>query len=467
MPSPRCDRVAVTIAMSMSPSSPGFRSEFRQLRAALLQLREEHCALLDCLVDLRLLRPETFSASMHRRRFEAAMKSSPQSLEKNLLDVLEEPAHIALQSARYGGQHMMTALKATCRSMAHKLSERAPAIQEALTWLYVCGGSGHQQQVRSSVERLDPSTGHWEALPAMAQRRFGSSSAVLDGCLYVCGGSEDQQALNSAERFNPARGAWEALPSMLLPRIHSSALAAHGQLFLCGGHNPSVLGIESIRACECYNPRLERWLPLPDMPNCRMAASLAELNGVLHVCGGFNGREALSNTERLLEDSTSWQELPPMSEGRFWASAAVLQNFLIVCSGNNGQQVLLSTERFDPVACVWESLQPTSRLRTGAAALILAGRLFLCGGHDQHCVHDTVEVFDPDKGVWQEAHPMLQRRSGSAGAVLGNQLVLLGGNDGSQVLNTAESYDPEEDLWRPLRPMSKRRAGAYATALIL
>lgn len=23
-----------------------------------------------------------------------------------------------------------------------------------------------------------------------------------------------------------------------------------------------------------------------------MAASLAELNGVLHVCGGFNGREA-------------------------------------------------------------------------------------------------------------------------------------------------------------------------------
>ncbi|CAL1138389.1 unnamed protein product [Cladocopium goreaui] len=402
--------------MSMSPpSSPGFRSEFRQLRAALLQLREEHCALLDCLVDLRLLRPETFSASMHRRRFEAALKSSPQSFEKNLLDVLEEPAHIALQSARYGGQHMMTALKATCRSMAHKLSERAPAIQEALTWLYVCGGSGHQQQVRSSVERLDPSTGHWEALPAMAQRRFGSSSAVLDGCLYVCGGSEDQQALNSAERFNPARGAWEALPSMLLPRIHSSALAAHGQLFLCGGHNPSVLGIESIRACECYNPRLERWLPLPDMPNCRMAASLAELNGVLHVCGGFNGREALSNTERLLEDSTSWQELPPMSEGRFWASAAVLQNFLIVCSGNNGQQVLLSTERFDPVACVWESLQPTSRLRTGAAALTLAGRLFLCGGHDQHCVHDTVEVFDPDKGVWQEAHPMLQRRSGSAG----------------------------------------------------
>lgn len=70
--------------MTTSPSSPGsYRSEFRQLRAALLQLREEHHALLECLVDLRVLRPETFSASIHRRRFEAALQSSPQSFEKN------------------------------------------------------------------------------------------------------------------------------------------------------------------------------------------------------------------------------------------------------------------------------------------------------------------------------------------------------------------------------------------------
>ena len=43
------------------------------------------------------------------------------------------------------------------------------------------------------------------------------------------------------------------------------------------------------------------------MPNCRMAACLVELLGVVHVCGGFNGREALSSTERLLEDFETWQ----------------------------------------------------------------------------------------------------------------------------------------------------------------
>lgn len=52
---------------------------------------------------------------------------------------------------------------------------------------------------------------------------------------------------------------------------------------------------------------LESWKSLPDMPNCRMAACLVELLGVVHVCGGFNGREALSSTERLLEDFETWQ----------------------------------------------------------------------------------------------------------------------------------------------------------------
>ncbi|CAJ1447213.1 unnamed protein product [Effrenium voratum] len=318
------------MASPPSPASPGgsYRAEFRQLRAALLQMKEEQTALLDCLVQSKLLRPCAFAASLHRRRFAAALKASPCSFDANLLDVLEEPAHIALQTARYGGTQMMHALKASCRSMAGKLAERRPAIQEALTWLYVCGGSDHQQ-VRSSVERLDPSSGQWEALPPMLQRRFGNTSAVLDGCLYVCGGSEDHVALNSAERFNPALGFWQPLAPMILPRIHSSALAMHGRLVLCGGHNPAGSGIESIRACECYDPRLEAWLPLPPMPYCRMAACLALLREVLHVCGGFNGREALSSTERLVVESGGWQALPPMTEGRFWAASCVLDDCLL------------------------------------------------------------------------------------------------------------------------------------------
>eukprot|EP00438_Fugacium_kawagutii_P028049 Skav208429 [mRNA] locus=scaffold2953:515360:527067:+ [translate_table: standard] len=208
--------------MCTSPSSPSFRSEFRQLRAALLQLREERR-------DAPGLAGEAGDFRWSTMRFSSAWSTCAccalRPLQRRCIGgrCLGFWGARALQSARYGGQQMMTALKATCRSMAHKLSERAPAIQEALTWLYVCGGSGHQQQVRSSVERFDPNTGHWEALPAMALRRFGSSSAVLDGCLYVCGGSEDQQALNSAERFNPARGlAYAPVPLEHCPRVGSS-----------------------------------------------------------------------------------------------------------------------------------------------------------------------------------------------------------------------------------------------------
>ena len=89
--------------------------------------------------------------------------------------------------------------------MGRKLSERSALLQQALTYVYVCGGSGQQQQVTRSAERLEPS-GRWEPLAAMAQRRFGGASAVLQGCFYVCGGSEEHRGLNSAERFDPKRG---------------------------------------------------------------------------------------------------------------------------------------------------------------------------------------------------------------------------------------------------------------------
>ncbi|CAE7323967.1 RPS8, partial [Symbiodinium microadriaticum] len=432
-----------------SPTSPSYRSEFRALRQALLQLREEQGALLECLFDQRLLRPETFAASLHRRRFEAALLRAPCSFEATLRDVLEEPTHLAVQTARFAGHKGLQSLKATCRSLAEKLAGNAFALQDALTWFFVVGGSDHME-VRRSGERLDPSTGLWEALPAMQQRRFAASSAVLGGCLYVCGGSEQHGALNTAERFDPCTGLWEQLPAMTWPRIHAAALAAQGRLYLCGGHGPSSQSgqFESLSAVERFDPDREVWEALPELPQRRMAGTAAWLRGAVHIVGGSDGQEALSAMERLVENGFGpcWQALPPMSQPRFWATSAVLNDSLLVCSGNDGQQALLSTERFDPVACVWECLQPMLRRRTGAASAVLAGQLFLVGGHDEHGVHQTAEFYDSELGKWQEAAPMLQRRSGATATVLARCLLVCGGNDGSQVLNTVEVLDPVEHV---------------------
>ncbi|CAE7365061.1 Klhl10 [Symbiodinium pilosum] len=222
-----------------SPASPSYRADFRALRQALLQVREEQGALMECLFEQRLLRPDTFAAALHRRRFQTALLRTPCKFEATLRDVLEEPAHLALLTARFAGHRSLPCLKATCRSLQQKLGCNAPTLQDALTWLFVVGGSDHME-VRRSGERLDPSTGLWEALPPMHQRRFAASSAVLNGCLYVCGGSEQHGALSTAERFDPSSGVWEQLPPMTWPRIHAAALAAQGRLYLCGGPNPVV-----------------------------------------------------------------------------------------------------------------------------------------------------------------------------------------------------------------------------------
>lgn len=310
-----------------------------------MQLREEQGALLECLFDQRLLRPETFAASLHRRRFEAALLRAPCSFEATLRDVLEEPTHLAVQTARFAGHKGLQSLKATCRSLAEKLAGNAFALQDALTWLFVVGGSDHME-VRRSGERLDPSTGLWEALPAMQQRRFAASSAVLGGCLYVCGGSEQHGALNTAERFDPCTGLWEQLPAMTWPRIHAAALAAQGRLYLCGGHGPSSQSgqFESLSAVERFDPDREVWEALPELPSttdgrhCGLASGCRAHRGWLRrpggsQCHGKAGRKRVRTvlagpaahvTAKILGHICSAQRLAAGLLGQRWAAGVAV-----------------------------------------------------------------------------------------------------------------------------------------------
>ena len=48
----------------------------------------------------------------------------------------------------------------------------------------------------------------------MISRRSNCGVAVLDGMIYVCGGSDGATCLSSVERFNPRRNLWEAVSPM-------------------------------------------------------------------------------------------------------------------------------------------------------------------------------------------------------------------------------------------------------------
>lgn len=93
--------------------------------------------------------------------------------------------------------------------------------------LYVCGGFDGEHSLSSrSAERFDPGTLTWKTIRPMLARRAGAAAAVVAGHLYVCGGYDGAQNLAECERLDPSLGMWEPLPAMRCRRGYAVGAAS-------------------------------------------------------------------------------------------------------------------------------------------------------------------------------------------------------------------------------------------------
>jgi hypothetical protein len=79
--------------------------------------------------------------------------------------------------------------------------------------VYVVGAG----EANDEAVRFDPASGVWSTLTATLLARFQGSSFVLDGCLYVAGGTLMDSKV-SVEHYDVATNTWTAVADMLESR---------------------------------------------------------------------------------------------------------------------------------------------------------------------------------------------------------------------------------------------------------
>jgi len=383
-------------------------------RAALAELREENAALLDCLVAAGVLSFDTFRARLHRRRFAADLRAHPLSCCPTLIDMLA-PAALALSTASFAGLPASRSLEATCSDVLGSIRVLASAVRKACMKVYVCGGNDGGEFL-TSMERFDPSTGHWEELPPMPEQRHGAFGAAVGGRLYVCGGMAHAETLSSVECFDPLTGTWAVAPPMLTARVGASTAAVGGLLYVCGGSSD---GGYALNLVERFDPEAMTWEALPPMRiEARYWAAVATLARHLFLFGGYC-QGALSSTGCYDPSDGRWEALPSMSQPRSGAVAAAASGRLYVCGGEGPDEIFLSVvELYDPVAGAWLSAPAMSWPRSAAVAVSFAGRVYVCGGEEvlDGYALSSAECFDSREGTWQALAPMHQPRALAIGA---------------------------------------------------
>ncbi|KAF5184992.1 Kelch-like protein diablo, partial [Thalictrum thalictroides] len=126
---------------------------------------------------------------------------------------------------------------------------------------------------------------------------------------------------------------------------------------------------------------------------------------------------------------------------RFACSTVELDGVLYVVGGFDGKNYLKSAERFDPREASWSKLHSMNTSRGSHALTVFKGKLYALGGYDGSQYVPTVEVFDPLMGTWIEGDKMKQSRGYFVAPVIGEAIYAIGGQkEGNDIVDSVEIY---------------------------
>jgi N-acetylneuraminic acid mutarotase len=166
--------------------------------------------------------------------------------------------------------------------------------------LYVVSGCflanepwGYDEDCNPLFFRYNPSTDRWVTLPSpFSEPTYGASiGGVIKGKFYVMGRSPYTHDARFAV-YDPATKHWTAITPLGLSRPGAASAVLDGKLFVMGGtrYNASQDTFETLDITIVYDPITDAWTrraPMPS-PRARIAASQVLLNGQarIEVVGG-------------------------------------------------------------------------------------------------------------------------------------------------------------------------------------
>ena len=208
----------------------------------------------------------------------------------------------------------------------------------------------------------DPTTDHWTSagnMPDLGRVFFTANYG--DGKIYVPGGSLDTGFFPTATlwAYDPLTDSWDInLPPLPIPVLAAASGVINGHLYVAGGSQSSSSVLQTLFD---YDIVARTWYTRTPMLQGAAFGESAVLGGRLWVLGGgtpYSGAAgpAVVNTVQIYDPLTdSWSWGPPLTGGRRLGGAAALGDQMFLYGGqDNGYNPIDSLEmtRFHPgLAC--------------------------------------------------------------------------------------------------------------------
>lgn len=205
------------------------------------------------------------------------------------------------------------------------------------------------------------------------------------------------------------------------------------------------------------------WRRLTDARTARQQVAVAEVNGLIYVAGGIEGRTATRRVDALDTAVDSWRSAPDLPIPLHHAMAVNYRGELVVLGGwqpvGDDLNATVSDRVFALRSKEWVDLQPLPHPRAAGAATVVDDHIVVVGGQAHNVlIADTDVYYGPDEG-WRDGADLPTPREKLAAASDGRYVYAVGGRELTSASNrrSMERYDPMADEWVEMARMPTAR----------
>ncbi len=272
--------------------------------------------------------------------------------------------------------------------------------------IYAIGGAGPVYQALRTVEEYDPVTNTWTTKSEMPTARQGLSTSVVNGKIYAIGGGAGSSSsytsvttFSTVEEYDPTTDTWTRKADMHTSRGFHSANVLDGKIYVIGGSSAAPYGGTAILAVEVYDPATDSWTQKGNIPARRGAGFSSVVDGKIYAFSGYGSYRRVDEYNPVTD---TWTRKAYMPTQRVALSTSVLDGKIYAIGGHPGSspyQALTTVEVYDPSTDTWTTAPDMLTGRCGVRTSVVDGKIYAIGGYmgtwiSSMCL--TIEEYDPN-----------------------------------------------------------------------
>jgi N-acetylneuraminic acid mutarotase len=212
------------------------------------------------------------------------------------------------------------------------------------------------------TEVYDPATDEWETETPMPTPRADLSANIVNGKIYCIGGKKYwgvdpfYQELNATEVYDPVRNFWITKSPMPIPVLGAASAVLDGKIYVIGGSRHFQVGWElsTVNSNQVYDVENDAWSTRTSLPKTESYAAAGATSGVtapkrIYFAGGSNQTNYSMVTYAYDSTSNAWSTVAAMPTPRVYLAVAVVDDILYAIGGFDGANWLDVNEQYVPV----------------------------------------------------------------------------------------------------------------------